>query len=79
MASFYVQVFGSAQTPATRRGFHDISVSAQSWNGSVITRLWHKDDTLMVDIQTSDTSSASGYTLFCGSFDEFKRRLSKEG
>ena len=79
MSKFYGQVFGSANTSASRRGTQDIKVSAQIWNGSVITRLWYNDDgKLMVDIQTAGGSSASGYTAFCGTFDEFNKKLSKE-
>lgn len=76
MSAFYGTVLGSAYTPATRRGTRDITVAAQSWNGSVITRLtYNKDGDLMVDLQTSDDSATCGRTLFYGTFDELKERL----
>lgn len=75
MSAFYGTVIGSADTNATRRGHHDIKVAAQSWNGSVITRLYYNEGTLMVDIQISEDSATSGYTAFCGTLAELKRRL----
>lgn len=41
MATFYGQVFGNAQTSASRQGSKNsgIRTSAQSWNGSIIVEL----------------------------------------
>lgn len=75
MSAFYGQVIGHAQTTASRRGHSDIKVTAQSWNGSVITRLYYDDDELMCDLQIADGSSAFGYTVFNGTLEELKSRL----
>lgn len=76
MSKFYGQVEGSAQTIATRRGFRDIKSSAQSWDGSVITRLFYDDDgKLNINIQLSDDSSFYGCSYFTGTLDELKAKL----
>lgn len=79
MSKFYgqVQVEGFAQTIASRRGSQFIKVSAQSWDGSVITRL-HYDDNgkLMVDLQIGDGSSWWGKTVFYGTIEQLKAKLS---
>lgn len=75
MSAFYGTVTGYSKTIASRRGYHDIKVSAQSWNGSVITRLYYSEDKLMVDIQIAEDSSANGYTVFCGTLAELKNKL----
>ena len=76
MARFYGQVFGQAKTEASRRGSRNIKVSAQSWNGSVITTLYYNDnDDLMVNLSISDGSSCYGYTHFDGTLEELKERL----
>lgn len=75
MSAFYGQVIGSAKTNATRRGYKDITVTAQSWNGSVITRLYYEGDELMCDLQIAGESSAYGYTVFNGTLEELKSRL----
>ena len=76
MSKFYGQVFGQAETIATRRGHRNIRVSAQSWNGSVITTLNYNDDgDLMVEIETSDGSDSRGYTRFRGTMKEFIEKL----
>lgn len=78
MSSFYGQVFGAGKTPATRRGYNSIEVSAQSWNGSVQTRLWYSEDgTLMVDLSIAEGSSASGYRVFSGTMEEFRNIFKK--
>lgn len=78
MSKFYGQVFGSAKTEATRRGNTDITVSAQSWNGSVQTRLWYSESgVLMVDISTALGSSANGRLLWSGSFEDLGKQLVK--
>lgn len=76
MAKFYGQVFGQAQTEATRRGSRDIKVSAQSYDGSVITYLeYDKDGQLEVTIAIAEGSSSYGSTYFTGSLEELKERL----
>lgn len=76
MATFYGQVEGRAETAASRTGSHHsgIKASVQSYDGSIITRLWYsKDNELMCGIEYSnDTSSGWGArTLFRGKFDDF--------
>ena len=75
MSAFYETIIGCAQTPATRRGHNEIKVAAQSWNGSVSTRLYYEGDELMVDLQIAEGSSVYGYTVFNGTLDELKSRL----
>ena len=62
MSKFYGQVFGMSSTEATRRGGSDIKVSAQSYDGSVITKLYYNETKLMVKIQTDKDSSSTGDT-----------------
>lgn len=78
MSAFYGTVVGNAKTEATRRGHKDIKVSAQSWNGSVTTRLYYNGDDLNVELQISDGSSTTGYTYFNGTIDELKSKLKGE-
>ena len=76
MSAFYGTVVGSANTAATRRGFKDIKVAAQSWDGSVITRLhYNNEDELIVDLQISDGSDTTGKTIFYGTISELKKRM----
>lgn len=80
MSAFYGTVIGASDTPATRRGYRDIKVSAQSWDGSVITRLhYNSEDKLIVDLQVSEGSDTSGYTIFYGTIDELKEKMKGEG
>lgn len=79
MSKFYGQVFGASDTPATRRGHQNITVSAQSWDGSVQTSLWYNNDNdLCVSLGISDTSSSNGYSYFNGTLSELKRTLKSE-
>lgn len=76
MSKFYGQVFGASNTPVSRRGHSEIHVSAQSYNGSVITRMFYdRNDRLIVDIQMSNDSSSNGDTVFHGTFDDLKKKL----
>ena len=75
MSKLYGQVDGSAKTIASRRGNNEIKVSAQSWEGSVITRLFYDGDDLKVEISMSDESSFYGYTYFTGTLDELRKKL----
>lgn len=65
MSKFYGQVQGQAQSIASRRGSQYIRVSAQSWDGSVITRMvYDDDDVLKVQIEIDDGSSMYGQSYF---------------
>lgn len=76
MATFYGQVEGQAQTVAARRGSENsgIRASVQSWNGSVITRLWYDDDGILwVRVSPTEGSrfcSDGRLPEFWGTFDE---------
>ena len=79
MSKFYGSVIGASSTVGTRRGHSDIRVSAQSWDGSVITHLdYDSDEKLRVRIGTNEGSGT--YTDwksndFVGTLDEFKELL----
>lgn len=75
MAQFYGQVRGMSDTTASRRGGRDIRVSAQSWNGSLITIMHYNGDELMVELQMNDGSEFSGVTVFYGTFEELRAKL----
>lgn len=79
MSKFYGTVVGASSTVGTRRGHHDIRVSAQSWDGSVITTLdYDSEENLRVRIGTNEGSSTYSdwnSTDFSGTFEEFKALL----
>lgn len=76
MSTFYGQVEGMARTVASKRGGKEIKVSAQFWNGSVITRMYYNDDNqLIVELNISDGSSTYGYNYFTGTLEELKEKL----
>ena len=75
MSKFYGTVSGGTRTEATRRGFDSIKVSAQSWDGSVITSMHYRGNDLMVGLDFSDDSSTYGQSLFYGTFQELKDKL----
>lgn len=79
MSKFYGTVIGASSTVGTRRGHYDIRVSAQSYDGSVITTLdYDSNDKLRVRIGTSERSSTySDWSSqdFNGTFEEFKELL----
>lgn len=78
MSKFYGTVHGDAsQTDGTRRGFRSIQVAAQSWDGSVITRMHYCDNDLMVGLEFADDSSTYGQSLFYGTFQELKDKLAE--
>lgn len=72
---------GSAKTTASRCGTLDsgIRVSAQSYDGSIISDLWYcgdnSDSALMLELNVSDDSAGvtDDYTenLYFGTFDKF--------
>lgn len=79
MSKFYGQVEGMAQTVASRRGSKYIKTSAQSWDGSVITRLHYDDDgELYVSIDIDDGSSFYGQCYFYGTLEQLKQKLKKD-
>ena len=76
MSKFYGTIKGASKTEATRRGYHDIKVAAQSWNGSLITSLWYNDtNELMVDLSYNEGSASCGHTIFSGSMTALLERL----
>ena len=78
MSKFYGTVMGAADTAATRRGHDCIRVSAQSWNGSVITQMYYGEDgKLRVSIETDNGSSCAGTTKFDGTYEQFLEQLRK--
>lgn len=79
MSTFYGMVQGN-RGAATRGGSRDsgFRATAQSWDGSVITRLsYNQDDELMVSIEVADGSACSGSTIFFGTFQEYIDKLTK--
>ncbi len=76
MSKFYGSIQGN-RGAATRGGSlaSGIKGSVQSYDGSVITELTYKEDTLMVRVLTSERSSSYGSTIFYGTFDEFVNKL----
>lgn len=79
MSKFYGTVSGMSQTDATRRGGRDITVSAQSWDGSQVTRLYYNDkDELCIQIGISHDSTSSFWgaaTVYDGTFAEYEKIL----
>ena len=77
MSKFYGTVVGSSRTEATRRGFDGIKVSAQSWDGSLITRMrYDQGGRLMVQLDKSNESTSCwGRTIFWGTLDELEQKL----
>jgi hypothetical protein len=76
MAKFYGTLVGN-RGEATRLGHSRIKVSAQSYDGSVITELtYNSEGKLMVDVKVSeDSTSCYGRGLFYGTFEEFIAKL----
>ena len=77
MSKFYGTVHGDAsQTDGTRRGFSSIKVAAQSWDGSVITRMhYNSNNELMVGLEMSEDSCTFGRNVFFGTFNELRQKL----
>ena len=89
MAKFYGQVSSNPtqttvtrrttehiKTNATRRGTEYIKTSAQSFDGSIQTKLWYNDGKLMVELSFCEGSGCDGDRLFRG---EFKHLIEKFG
>lgn len=76
MSTFYGQVEGFSPTIASRRGSDSIRSSAQSWTGSVSTRLcYNKLGQLMVQIDLAKDSKMYGDSdlpRFYGTFEDLK-------
>ncbi len=78
MSKLYGQVFGTANTTASRRGHSSLKVSAQSWEGSLITVMNYTDSgELLVTLEYSDTSNSYGDVLFHGTMEELIAKLAK--
>lgn len=80
MSTFYGQVEGMSQTVASRRGSRDsgIKASVQSWDGSLISRMWYDNDgNLKVALEVSNDSSSYGDTIFRGSLDDLRSLLER--
>ena len=75
MAKFYGTVQGN-RGMGSRLGTDEINVSAQSWGGSIITRLWYNaNNELMVNLSINEGSSSSGDTKFHNTFDKFNQLM----
>lgn len=75
MSKFFGTLYGRAKHSATRCGDRDITAAAQSFDGSVIVRLYYLDDTLMVEIRANSGSKTYGPKVFEGSFELFITQL----
>ena len=80
MSKFYGQAWTedrTSRTAATRCGHRSISASAQSHDGSIITRLeYDKDGELVATIEVSDDSRTYGETVYRGPLHELAGRIS---
>lgn len=74
MSKLYGTIQGN-RGAATRTGSSMMRAAAQSYDGSVITVLYYRGDQLMVEVETYEGSSAYGHTKFCGTFEEFVKKL----
>ena len=78
MSKLYGTVTGASQTAATRRGHSIIKSSVQSYDGSLISSMSYKGDKLMLELCVSNESSATGRTIFYGTFEEFVNKFEKK-
>ena len=79
MSAFYGMVQGN-RGAATRGGSRNSGFrsTAQSWDGSIITRLsYNQDDELMVSIEVAEGSAPYGNNIFYGTFQEYIEKLQK--
>lgn len=74
MAAFYGMVVGNREA-TTRTGSKNSGFKAtcQSYDGSVITDMYYKDDELRVRISLADGSDCYGDQVFDGNMDELKQ------
>lgn len=74
MSKFYGQTWTedrTSSTAATRCGHRSINASAQSYDGSIITRLqYDKADVLIVTIEVASDSRMYGETVYRGPLDQ---------
>ena len=76
MSKFYGQVEGMSSTVATRRGGKYIKTSAQSYDGSIQTRLEYDDrDNLIAEISMCEGTGFYGDRVFEGKFETLKNIL----
>ena len=75
MAKFYGTVQGN-RGMGSRLGTQDIKASAQSYDGSVITRLWYNNNNeLMINLAINGGLGSSGDTKFHNTFDRFNQLM----
>jgi hypothetical protein len=75
MAKFYGQVGGNRGV-ATRTGSSNIKTAAQSYDGSIITKLsYNSENKLMVEICADDYSTSYGVRVFYGTYEEFINKI----
>jgi hypothetical protein len=77
MSTFYGMVQGNRGV-ATRGGSKasGFKATAQSWDGSIITRMSYNDEgKLMVEIDYADGSAIYGNRAFYGTFEEYIAKL----
>lgn len=66
-----------SDTTASRRGSKNSGIrsSAQSYDGSVILKMFDDDGTVKVNVEIAEDSSIYGQSYFCGTIDELKEVL----
>lgn len=73
MSKFYGQVEGMSSTVATRRGGKFIKTSAQSYDGSIQTKLEYDDqNNLIAEISMCEGTGFYGDRVYRGTFDNLK-------
>jgi len=79
MSKFYGQAWTedrTSTTAATRCGHSGINASAQSYDGSIITRLhYDRAGALIVDIEVSSDSAMHGETVYSGPLNQLADQL----
>lgn len=78
MAKYYGTVRGN-RGEATKCGSAEsgIRAAAQSYDGSVIIRIWDGGDGKdRIDLSIGEGSTTYGRTYFCGTLEELKAKLS---
>lgn len=78
MFTFYGQIQGQRTTKTTIGSkTSGIKSSVQSYDGSVIMKMYDINGVVKVDIQISDISSFYGDSYFYGTIDELKECLKR--
>ena len=77
MASFYATINADlSRTLATKRGSKYIKTSTQSYNGSIITTMYYNEQNqLMIELETTETSSCYGENRYRGTFTQLEELL----